>query len=285
VTETPVPDRVVVVAVADMHEGPTSDSPLVSQALLGENVGSLERSGDWVRISGDDAYPGWVAREALAELGTAGRYPSSDRGFVISGLFANLYSEPDVTRRRPAITAPFGVRLSLESEGEGPGPDWVRLRLPDGRPVWLRSGDGSSESRPLGIRGSIALARRFLGLPYLWGGRSTFGFDCSGFTQLLARARGIRLPRDAHLQAAGEGGVEVPPDQLRAGDFLYFGAGPDRVTHTGMYIGRGQYVHASTQHRPGVQVGRLGEEPTTRNLVGARRFAPERRRSRRPGIP
>ena len=78
------------------------------------------------------------------------------------------------------------------------------------------------EPRKLTIEESIALARRFLGLTYLWGGRSSLGYDCSGFTQMLVRSRGIIMPRDADLQAAWDGAVAVNRKKLRAGDLLFF---------------------------------------------------------------
>ncbi len=82
---------------------------------------------------------------------------------------------------------------------------WLQVRLPDKRSAWIQSSDVISDTKPLSIPQSIELAKRFLGIPYLWGGSSSFGFDCSGFTQMLVRARGIIMPRDADKQAAWTG--------------------------------------------------------------------------------
>lgn len=92
----------------------------------------------------------------------------------------------------------------------------------------------------------VALARQQIGRRYVWGGTSpTRGFDCSGFTQYLARAFGVNLPRTAAQQARV--GEDVPRDvsRLRPGDLLTFGRG-GRVTHIGVYVGNGRYVHASS---------------------------------------
>ncbi|HEX6041162.1 C40 family peptidase [Longimicrobium sp.] len=91
----------------------------------------------------------------------------------------------------------------------------------------------------------VALARQQLGRRYVFGGTSPSGFDCSGFTQYLARAFGVNLPRTAAQQARV--GQEIPrdPSQLRPGDLLTFGRG-NRVTHIGVYVGNGRYVHASS---------------------------------------
>jgi cell wall-associated NlpC family hydrolase len=92
----------------------------------------------------------------------------------------------------------------------------------------------------------VHLARQHLGRRYVFGGTSpTRGFDCSGFTQYLARAFNVNLPRTAAQQARA--GREIPRDRslLRPGDLLTFGRG-GRVTHVGIYVGNGRYVHASS---------------------------------------
>jgi cell wall-associated NlpC family hydrolase len=95
----------------------------------------------------------------------------------------------------------------------------------------------------------VQLARAQLGRRYIFGGTTPAGFDCSGFLKYLMRAAGYELPRTAAEQARA--GREVPrdPSQLRPGDLLTFGRG-GRVTHVGMYIGNGRFIHASTgSHR------------------------------------
>ncbi|HEX6746288.1 MAG TPA: C40 family peptidase [Longimicrobium sp.] len=91
----------------------------------------------------------------------------------------------------------------------------------------------------------VQLARQQLGRRYIFGGTTPSGFDCSGFLKYLMRAMGYELPRTAAQQA--QAGREVPrdPSQLRPGDILTFGRG-GRVTHVGMYIGNGRFIHASS---------------------------------------
>jgi len=148
---------------------------------------------------------------------------------------------------------------------------WLQVRLPGKTVAWIQSSDVVADAKPLPIADSIELAKRFLGLPYLWGGTSSFGFDCSGFTQMLLRARGFNMPRDADQQAAWSGLIAVERNDLQAGDLLFFGSSPRNITHTGMYIGDGQFIHASTNGRPVVQIGRLDDQPWTRLLVASRR--------------
>jgi hypothetical protein len=245
---------------------------VVSQAIVGTNVEVLQGRPGWEKVETNDQYSGWVEIEDLHTLepGSPG-YATSDRVAQVSSLSANLYREKDVTLHQPVLTVPFDTRLELVTHGDGDDSRWLDVRLPDGRTAWIQSGDVQVAPRKLNIEESIALGRRFLGVTYTWGGRSSFGYDCSGFTQMLVRSRGIVMPRDADLQAAWTGAVGIDRKKLRAGDLLFFGGSPDHITHTGMYIGHGQFIHDTTHGHPGVQISRLNRQPWTRLLVACRR--------------
>ena len=207
--------------------------------------------------------------------------PRAARSCEVQSLFANVYREPDITRHQPVITIPFETRLEVISEqnaadskpatGKGSPEGWLHVRLPDKRDEWVQAGDVIPDPKPLSIPESIELAKRFLGFPYLWGGSSSFGFDCSGFTQMLVRARGKIMPRDADKQAAWNGVSAVARKDLQAGDLLFFGSSAKAITHTGMYIGDGQFIHDTTTDHPVVQISRIDDEPWTRLLVASRR--------------
>lgn len=261
---------VVTVPVANMYSRASEDAPVVSQAIYGTSVSVLEQGAGWLRVRTPDDYAGWMPVSSLYRR-AAGPYAAAGRVAMVTSLFANLYREPDVTRRRPLVTVPFETRLEVAEEPETEGRRWIRLRLADGAEAWIQRGDVSLAERPLSIGETIALARRFLGLPYLWGGVSTFGFDCSGFTQMLARRRGLLMPRDAAPQSQWEGSVPVSPRDLEPGDLLYFGESADRVTHTGMYIGEGEFIHATAYLRPVVQISRLDDPHWAERLVACRR--------------
>lgn len=94
----------------------------------------------------------------------------------------------------------------------------------------------------------VSTAEVFLGIPYLWGGTSAKGFDCSGFVQTVYRMNNISLPRDAN-QIVTEGGLVEMDDQLenlKKGDMLFFGPRQDRINHCAVYIGGRRYIHSST---------------------------------------
>jgi cell wall-associated NlpC family hydrolase len=262
---------VVVLPVANMYSQPTEKADVVSQAIYGSNVVLITARGEWSRIQTADAYRGWTPSRYLRLIQTGSGYATSGRTALVESLFANIYREPDVTRHKPILTIPFGTRLEIASEGKGNHEGWSQVRLPDQQTAWIQSSDTAAEARPLSVPDSIELAKRFLGLPYLWGGTSSFGFDCSGFTQMIVRNRGFNMPRDADKQAAWSGVVPVERKDLQAGDLLFFGSSPKSIDHTGMYIGDGQFIQATTNGHPVVQISRLDDEPWTKLLVACRR--------------
>jgi cell wall-associated NlpC family hydrolase len=144
--------------------------------------------------------------------------------------------------------------------------------LVDRRTAWIQRGDVGFDDAPLSVDALAGFSKRFLGLPYLWGGTSTFGFDCSGFVQMLYRRMGVMLPRDAQPQADWKGLAPVRRADLRPGDLLYFGQSPSKITHTGMYIGGGEFIDATAHEHPCVQIDRLADAYWTKLLVAARRL-------------
>ncbi len=269
---TPAPQAVVINPVANMYSAPSEAADVVSQAIYGTNVHPVEEKDGWVKVHTLDDYTGWMPLSSLRRLRDGDRpYASTGPVAQVESLFANLYREPDVTKERPLLTLPFETRLEVSAEPFSEERRWLQVRLPDGRSAWVQRGDVTFSPEPLTIPATITLSRRFLGLPYLWGGTSSFGYDCSGFTQMLYRRRGVVLPRDAGLQAGWEGFASVKRTKLRPGDLLFFGKSAEKITHSGMYIGHGQFVHATTRGRPLVQVSRLADQPWTRLLVAARR--------------
>jgi uncharacterized protein YgiM (DUF1202 family) len=254
-----------------MYSKASDDSDVVSQAIYGSAVEVIEKSEGWARVRTADNYTGWVRLDATTPSDEDHASTVSARTVRVNSLLANLYRETDVTAHRPVISLPFETQLDVEKEGTGDDKGWLEVRLLDGHTAWIQAGDVTDNSRPLTIQQSIALAKRFIGVTYLWGGRSSLGYDCSGFTQMLVRRRGINMPRDADLQAAWSGVVPVERKRLRSGDLLFFGDAPDHITHTGMYIGHGKFIHDTTHLHPGVQISRLRDHPWTHLLVACRR--------------
>ncbi len=263
-------DYVVVKPVANMYSKPSVQSDVVSQAIYGSNVTRLEGKWHWVHVKADDGYTGWMQSSSLLKR-KGGPYAAAGSVIQVAQLSANVYLEPDVTKHAPLLTLPWSARLEALPDKVGDTERWLKVTLPDNRQAFVQKGDVSSDFTPLTVDQTIALAKKFLGITYTWGGSSDFGFDCSGFTQMLLRQRGIIMPRDADLQAAWSGVAPVDRSALQPGDLLFFGDRPDHITHTGMYIGNGQFIHDTTHEHPGVQISVLNDQPWTRLLVAARR--------------
>lgn len=261
---------VVIKPVANMYSKASLESDVVSQAIYGITAVRLNSQHGWVDIRTPDHYTGWMQAAAVRkQKGHA--YASGDGVLRVAQLSANIYREPDVTKHAPLLTLPWESRLELLPGKVEDGDRWLKVRLATDMLAYVQSGDVSSDFAPLSIDQTISVAQKFLGVTYTWGGSSDFGFDCSGFTQMLMRQRGIIMPRDADLQAAWSGVTPVERKDLQPGDLLFFGSAPDHITHTGMYIGNGQFIHDTTHSHPGVQISVLDDKPWTTLLVAARR--------------
>lgn len=263
---------VVSLPVANMYSGATVQADVVSQAIYGSKVLLLEETPGWAKVRTPDDYTGWMPETSFRRAAKREKlYASEGRVAQVGALFANLYREPNVTRHQPVLTLPFEARLEVIAE-PADNQRWLEVRLVHGSPAWVQRGDLIFDPQALPIPGLIAFSKRFLGLPYLWGGTSTFGYDCSGFTQMLCRRRGITIPRDAQPQADWSGVVTVSRQNLEPGDLLYFGKSDKKITHTGMYIGNGEFINATTNDQPIVQIDRLDDAPWTTLFVAARRL-------------
>lgn len=151
------------------------------------------------------------------------------------------------------------------------GPDWVRVRLDDGREAWVARAyvtpmDTGEDPGGLVSR-LVALATGLVGAPYAWGGETPAGFDCSGFLKFVFAQTGLALPRATEAQAVA--GLPVT-DELRPGDILTFTTYAPGPSHTALYIGNNRFVHAANEHA-GVTITSLQNPYWSARYLGARR--------------
>jgi pimeloyl-ACP methyl ester carboxylesterase len=244
-------------AVTDLRREPSRQSERVSQALLGEPLRILEERSDWARVRlVQDGYMGWVQAAALcrcAEATALGYVSAAD--VTVQAELAEAYLAPTAAAEARAGKAPFGVSLPASAWRDG----WVALRLPDGRIWWVMENDvvpWAQRPGPVaaGIAATLNLIRRNAGVPYLWGGRTPFGYDCSGLAQTFLRFLGIAAPRDADQQYRTGAPVE---GALQPGDLLFFGEDDgdpvqgelterfSRITHVAISLGGDLFIHAN----------------------------------------
>jgi cell wall-associated NlpC family hydrolase len=263
----------VAVPVLTMYSKANTDADVVSQAIYGMPVNVLEQNAAWARIKTPDEYTGWAEAAAIRRV-TAGEsiYASKGRVATVESLFAHLYREPSVTKHKPLLSVPFDSKLELVGEKDDESERWFEVRLVNGSKAWVQHGDVTLDPAARTIPELTELSRRFLGLPYTWGGSSSFGYDCSGFTQMLCRRGGVEIPRDADEQAAWSGMTKVEKNDLEPGDLLYFGKSLQKITHTGFYLGDGEFIHATTYTHPVIQISKLEEPHWAERYVAARRW-------------
>ena len=262
-----VPNAVVQQPVANMYSKPSEDADVVSQAIFGANVAVMEQKDGWAHIRTADEYLGWTPLKSLV-VGPA--YASQGKVAEVRSLFAHIYREASVTKHAPVITVPFESKLEVIGDAMDDA-RWVQVRLPDDRSGWIQAGDVSLASKKMSIAETLEFSKRFLGLPYTWGGTSSYGYDCSGFSQMLGRQRGISMPRDAQPQADWSGVIAVDRKDLKPGDLLYFGSSDKKINHTGIYLGDGKFINATTWQTPMVRIDDLNDPHWTSLLVACRR--------------
>ena len=223
--------------VAPLRRLPQRDLGFETEALYGERVTVYESNPEgwaWGQLE-LDGYVGWLPSGALADPGR----PATHR---VAALGTFFYPRPDI-KALPMVAFPFGCRLAIARE-EG------KFAVTDeGAYVPLQ------HLVPVGHRDPnfVATARRFLGVPYLWGGRSSLGFDCSALVQLALQAAGINCPRDSDMQAGLGNAVDFDGDisKLKRGDLVYWQG------HIGLVAGEGLFLHANSFHMT------VAEEPLT----------------------
>ena len=261
---------VVLPPVVNLFEAPHAAAPVASQATLGTSVTVLDTTRGFILVETPDRYRGWIRSAALRALpGRDAPYPSPDRAFTVRNFMCQIYRERDVTSSSPMAGAPLLAMVEVTEDTD----EWKRVRLPDRRTGWVQGGDLAPAGAALLEHDDFAsTALRFLGIPYLWGGTTPFGLDCSGLVQLVHRLHGHRLPRDADLQYADPALAAVRRTEIRSGDLVFFGPKERSITHVGIALDAGGFVSATTYRSPIVRVDHLEDEYWAGLYRGARRL-------------
>lgn len=250
---------VIAVPVANLYATPHEESEVVSQALYGWVVEKLNEVNDFVFVRAPNQYEGWILKKEFLPS-----TPSKGKLAKIIHNAAHVYIEPSVKKQRPLITLPFEVFLKVKSEPSEEDFRWIEVELMDGKSGWIHRANVQLDALPLSLRQMLNLSKQFLGLPYTWGGLSSFGYDCSGYIQMLFRQMNIHLPRDAKPQMYCSLCQEITLDDLEEGDLLFFGTSEEAIKHVALYLGHGEIIHASVKPIPLVQQISLKESQLNR---------------------
>lgn len=229
---------VVTVPSLDVRTEPSHRAELASQLLLGETVRFEGGSRDgWQRVRSEtDGYRGWARTWGLVTTSAAGARRWAERATVrVSDLF--VASTATASGGIGVGPLPWGARLIPGGTRRGRR----QLEWPDGRRGWVPA--SAVEDAGSGPRSLLRRGFELLGVPYLWGGRTPAGLDCSALVQLLLAEQGVAVPRDARDQARAcprlPRGAEPQP-----GDLACFARPGERVSHVGLCTGGSTFLHA-----------------------------------------
>jgi cell wall-associated NlpC family hydrolase len=275
-------------SVASGREQPEHKAEMGTQVLMGEVVRVWKPSTNavfrWYLTQSGDGYVSWLQKGTFVRC-TREQVEAWNRGplLVVTAFEDLILEQPQADAQPVSDVVLCDLVRKIGEEG-----DWYKVELPDQRTGFLprksaADYDAWKQARQPTAENIERTARRFIGRPYLWGGNSPKGFDCSGFSKTVFYLNGIDLMRDSSQQARQ--GVAVPLDgdlsQLKKGDLLFFGhrarrGKPERVVHVGIYLGNKLFIHSSER----VHISSLDpnspirDENRIQTLLRARRVLP-----------
>lgn len=271
----------VKVPIASLYAAPSDTSERVTQVLFCTPLVCLAEKGPWVKVMVGDqyrtehGYPGWILRRHLSFDTTLGGVwsksdfaawsnPEAKLGKLVLMVIeprVALHSAPE--QKSPVTMTVYAAsRLQALSFAKG----WYKVALPDSpQPAYVQASQVVEGYLAYTTgRDFLESAKLFCGTPYLWGGMSAQGIDCSGLIYVVARLHGLLIPRDADQQSTI--GKPIAEKDLQPGDLIFYGESPEAVTHVGYYAGNGQMLDAFSKRGVSVRKFYYGR------IVGARRL-------------
>lgn len=267
-----------------MKSEPGYSTETISQSTMGTPVKVTDSTGYWYRIVTPEGYEGWTTARNITLV--------SDRDFsewrrservIVTDYFGVVRESPE---KDAAVISDcvMGNILNIDRRRESPA-GHVAVILPNGEKGYLPSEktfplrEWLENAAPATGEKIVATAQMFMGFPYLWGGLSPKGMDCSGLAKFAYFMNGIIILRDGRQQI--ETGCNLPISDiagtLQAGDLLFFGTRatgqkPRKVTHVGIYIADGEMIHSSLTVRKNTLYHGKEDSYTSKELVGATRI-------------
>ncbi len=229
--------KIVDIPLAAMRSEPSDRAEMVSQLLFGEKVEVIDRQEQWLLVKCEhDGYQGWADEKGF-------RFADE----VTGSIYVVISPVAEFTNEKGE-----GLHLALGSKGASQDGKSIMYR----NHVWtLSTGNMAMANRVFSLKEMLRFGMQLLHAPYLWGGRSVLGVDCSGLTQVLFALGGVQIPRDASQQV--ELGEEVAFVQnLQAGDLAFFGKAEASITHVGILLDSNRILHASGE----VRIDRLDQQ-------------------------
>lgn len=209
---------------------PDHRSEQISQQLFGETALILEKKGDWLKIKTDfDAYTGWTEEKSIQFIPDDETLPDTQCVLTPLCILRTGNATVYVPAGSEIPTLHFNNKFVMGNKEYSLQNELLAPKASDRKNL-------------------IITSIQFLNSPYLWGGRTVFGFDCSGFVQVVFKINGVKLMRDAKDQANQGEGIDNLENAI-PGDLLFFISKEEKVSHTGIFLGNGKIIHASVSVR------------------------------------
>ncbi len=222
------------IVVANIYAEEKFNSAIVSQTVLWEKLYILKEKGSFYYVVCEDGYRGWIHRE---QVHTSGERSEENREMITKTLI-QFYHDPNI-QSTPVRRAVAGCRVPVIEKTD----QWIRCRFPDGVDGWAEINSIQPHPQLNRIK-LIEYAEGFLGVPYLWGGKTPLGFDCSGFVQFIYKMFGIEIRRDAAMQSDDAQFISNNYLDGQKGDLYFFSENSKKISHVGICLGSGRVLHA-----------------------------------------
>jgi len=248
---------VTTLSVINFRYGPDFASESATQTILGTPLRILEKKGGWTRAITPEGYIAWVSSGGIQTMNEQEFKDWSSAQKLIITTYYTLFRDGASEKAGVVMDGVMGNIV----RADGVEGNYYKIILPNGKRAFLLKAHAEDFGKWLDSRrptpeNIIATAKQFLGFPYMWGGTSIKAMDCSGFAKTTYYLNGIILERDASQQGyTGDNvGISNGIDSLKTGDLLFFGSKAtkdkkERITHVGMYIGGGEFIHCATAVR------------------------------------
>ncbi len=282
---------VINLSVANLRTQPGNASEMATQAMLGTQVDILQKDKGEFRVRTPEGYISWIPSSSVVPMdqSTFDQWRRNEK-VIYTQEFGKSYSKPDVKSMRVSDLV-YGNILQLIGKEKG----FFKVAYPDKRIAYIPVSEALNfkawlASRSLTSENVLSSAKTMMGLPYLWGGTSVKGVDCSGFTKTAFYMNGYVIPRDASQQVLAGDKIDILDAEghfdptkalknLKPADLLFFASGKNsnpnaRVTHVAMYIGNGEFIHAAGSVRINSMLKDAAnyDDFQTRTVVAARRY-------------